>query len=200
MNTDDIKSKLLEKCRGIGEKLKADKKLLLIVALGVAAVLLLLFSEVGGGEKEPSGVKDTAKRGEPAAADIRNYARDVEDRLAELVGAIAGAGKSKVMVTLENGAEQVYASNSKNENERSQHTDGSYSQKEKSANEYIMIGKSSDETGLIIKIIQPNIRGVAVVCEGADSPEVRRDVTDAVTAVLGISSAKVSVTKMGNGR
>ena len=100
------------------------------------------------------------------------------------------------MVTLENGVEQVYASQDKT---RSSSSSGETSFEESldKENQYIIIKSSDDgEKGLIVKIIQPSIRGVAVVCDGADSAVVKQNIVETVTAVLGISSAKVSIAKM----
>lgn len=52
-----------------------------------------------GGEKESV----------TAAQSQETYAEDIEKRLTEIVSSIDGAGKTRVMVTLESGAEQVYA-------------------------------------------------------------------------------------------
>lgn len=49
---------------------------------------------------------------------------------------------------------------------------------------------------MIIKLIQPKIRGVAVVCEGGGSDAVRQEITQAITAVLDISASRVYITKM----
>lgn len=56
-----------------------------------------------GGEKESV----------TAAQSQETYAEDIEKRLTEIVSSIDGAGKTRVMVTLESGAEQVYARNEK---------------------------------------------------------------------------------------
>ena len=81
-----------------------------------------------------------------------------------------------------------------------------YSTKEKAAGEsrevetdeeYITVKKgSNNEECLIVKVYEPSIKGVAVVAEGADSPAVKKAITETVSAVLSISSAKISVEKM----
>lgn len=48
-----------------------------------------------------------------------SYAEDLEKRLTNIVSSISGAGKTKVMVTLENGVESVYAADEKQSVERS---------------------------------------------------------------------------------
>lgn len=58
--------------------------------------------------------------------------------------------------------------------------------------EYVYLGDSTTKT----KEIEPLIRGVLVVCEGGDEPVVIQRITDAVTKSLGISTAKVCITKL----
>jgi phenylalanyl-tRNA synthetase beta chain len=56
--------------------------------------------------------------------------------------------------------------------------------------------KGSDgENGVVIKVYEPVIKGVAVVAQGADNIKVRSAITEAVCALFNISSAKVSVSK-----
>jgi len=177
----------------IPEKLRKDKKLLAIVLLGSAAIILLLLSELGGnGDKKAVTEIQTDTRQE----DIESYADDVEKRLTELISSIDGAGSTRVMVTFESGAEQVYASNTDSENEGSKSNSSETGVRSSAKGEYIILDTGNGENGLVLKVVQPEVRGVAVVCEGAGSAEVRKDVTEAVSSVLGISSARVSVAKM----
>ena len=95
------------------EKLKSvftsDKKLAVLCAVGVLGVVLLILSEF-----IPSGEKKAEKKESVTAAQSQEtYAEDIEKRLTEIVSSIDGAGKTRVMVTLESGAEQVYAKNEK---------------------------------------------------------------------------------------
>ncbi len=58
--------------------------------------------------------------------------------------------------------------------------------------EYIYL----DDGKTLQKIIEPSIRGVAVVCEGADSAVVCAEITDLLTTLLSIPSNKVCITKL----
>ncbi len=175
------------------EKLKKDKRLLLIIIIGTAAIILLLMSELTGKEPKKDDVETTTAAKQ---TDVGEYADGLEARLTELVSSIDGAGETRIMITLENSAEQVYAENFNSENEASNSGGSETSVRSNSQGEYIILDTGDGENGLILKIIQPEVRGVAVVCEGAGSAEVRKNVTEAVSSVLGISSARVSVTKM----
>ena len=177
----------------IAQRLKKDKKLVIICGIGILGILLLLMSELvsGSGEKSAPAEQTTEN------AQELTYAQDIEERLSQIISSIDGAGKTKVMVTLENGTEQVYAANEKTASDSSSDADGSAG-KISDEKEYVIIETDSKgDQGLVIKLIQPKIRGVAVVCEGGDSDIIRREIQETVTAVLDISASRVYVTKMG---
>lgn len=172
--------------RTLRTHLAADKKRVLALLLCAAAVLLLLLSVQF--EKQPAVQTEEAP-------DTEQYVRQLETRLAELIAAIDGAGKTKVLVTLRSGTETVYARDDKLESEKT--ADSTRTESEQA---YVLLGSGSNETGLELKTVAPQIQGVAVVCTGADVPQVRQRITETVTAALGIGAAHVSVVKMKSER
>ncbi len=58
--------------------------------------------------------------------------------------------------------------------------------------EYIYL----DDGKTLQKINEPTVRGVVVVCEGADSPLVCADITELLTTALDIPSTKVCISKL----
>lgn len=171
------------------ELFKADKKLALLCVAGIVGVLLLVISSVlpqNGKKEEKETVSSTVHE---------TYAEEIEEKLTEIISSIDGAGKTSVMVTLESGTEQVYAKNEKVKNDSSS-DESKLNEDFSDEKEYVLIETDGDEGGLIIKLIQPKIRGVAVVCEGGGNDAVRQEITQAVTAVLDISSSRVYIAKM----
>lgn len=161
------------------EKIKRDKKIAAIVCVGLAGIILLTLSEI-----MPTKSDTNEKNSKEPVTDIRdNYEEDIEKRLTSIVSEINGAGRTEVMVTLASSDENVYAVKEKS-------SDGS---KER---EYIVIDSDNNESGLLLKVIEPEIRGVAIVCEGADSANVRQEIVLTVSAVLGISTNRISIAKI----
>ena len=157
--------------------LKRDKKITAIICLGLAGIFMLTMSELLPRKSTESEKKETV-------SDISDsYEADLEKRLTSIVSSINGAGRTQVMVTLASGDENVYAVREKS-SDRSRER------------EYIVIDDGSSESGLLLKVVEPEIRGVAVVCEGADSANVRQEIVSAVSAVLGISSNRISIAKI----
>ena len=60
----------------------------------------------------------------------------------------------------------------------------------------VTLASDNNESGLLLKVIEPEIRGVAIVCEGADSANVRQEIVLTVSAVLGISTNRISIAKI----
>lgn len=164
----------------LSEKLKCDKKRLFIIVAGIVGILLLVLSEF-----IPEGEEDVEITENNDEVSFTSYEKDIEERLKNLLESIDGSGKVQVMVTIESGDEKVYATESKK----------SENNEEKN---YVLVDIEGSDSGLLLKIAQPEIRGVAIVCQGADSPTVRNAVVGAVTSVLGISSNRVNVSKMKN--
>ncbi len=186
-----------EKGEKLVEAMKADKKLTIIVFVGLAGILLLLASELIHLPQK----QETQSPPETTQTEY-SYAEDIEKRLTDIVSSISGAGKTKVMVTLENGVESVYAADEKQSNERSseEKTGGmDVNEKNSRESEYIILqSNGSRDEGLVIKVIQPKIRGVAIVCEGGDSAYVQQRITQAVTAVLDIGASRISIARMAD--
>lgn len=161
-------------------KLWTNKKRAAVLLLCALSLVLLVLSEW----TQPRAKADTAQSAQPLA-----YAKQMETRLAELIRSIEGAGKTQVLVTLHTGEETVWARNDTMDSE----ADPSRVRSEQT---YVLVRTGSDETGLQLKTITPAVQGVAVVCEGADDPQVQQRITQTVTAALGIGAGHVSVVKM----
>ena len=71
------------------------------------------------------------------------------------------------------------------------------SQKIEAEEEYIIIKNgSNNEECLVVKVLQPTVKGVAVIAQGAGNTQVKNAITQTVCALFDISTAKVSVEKM----
>lgn len=165
-----------EKLQGLIVKIKADKRLTIIVLTGLVGILLLTVSEL-----KPSEKQKTEEAEKPT--EISQYEESLERRLAELISSVEGAGRTKVMITLDSGDENVYATEDKG-------GEKSYERN------YVVVKQDGDEEGILLKVAEPEIRGVAVVCEGANSTAVRQEIINMVTAVLNIGTNRVNISKM----
>ena len=174
---------MVERINKIKEILKKDKKILFLLILASIAFALLLFSELFDSEskKTPQETSSTAEE----------YAETIENKLTELVSSIEGAGEAVVMVTVEAGEENIFAKEIKSDEDTNENrASSSYEY------EYVVIKSgASAENGILLKVIEPEIRGVAIVCDGGENGNVRENIINAVSAVLDIKTNKISVCK-----
>lgn len=168
---------MLKIMQRICEKTRLDKKTVIVIFVGIIGIVLLVFSELVEQKEE------APKQESDAVPGLEDYAENIETRLEEMISSIHGAGKTKVMVTLDCSEENVYAVEEKNDENSSE-------------NKVVIVEYADGENGVLIKVTQPRIRGVAVVCSGGASPTVKQNIMDTVTAVLDISSARVSIATM----
>lgn len=172
----------------ISEKNRLNKKLLLIVLILVSGIIMLFVSELSDAEETSLPQAETTSQG----TDMQEYSQRLEQRLSSIISSINGAGNTKVMVTLENGSEDVYLHNS----DYGENIDPSGKNSMERKDEYVIVDGSSGEQGIVVRKSEPKVRGVAVVCEGGGSQQVKAQVIETVTALLDISAARVSVAEM----
>ncbi len=168
------------------KNLKLGKKNIILVSVAIFIILLLLVSEIltenntGSVSKENTEVYSS------------QYIEKAEKELEVLLENISGAGEVKVMITLENCYENVFAKGYTEKIDNK--TD---SQKSESKEEYIIVKNgSSNEECLVVKVYEPTVKGVAVIAQGAGNTQVKNAITQTVCALFDISTAKVSVEKM----
>lgn len=112
---------------------------------------------------------------------------DLSEQLTQILSQIQGAGKVSVMLTVKTGQNTVYQSNE----DITSGDNGSIRQ-----DTVIVTDENRVESGLIQRVIAPEYRGAIIVCEGADKPEVRLHIIEAVASVTGLGTDKISVLKM----
>lgn len=163
---------------------KLDKKNKIILLIGVFALVFLLLGEIGGETEEVSVTQSSATY-------AAEYTKKIERQLEDILSEINGAGRVQVMVTLDTCYENVYAKGYSGKTE-----ENDVETQNETEEEYIIVKKgSNNEECLLVKVYEPQIKGVAVVAEGADNIQVKKAITETVCALFDISSAKVSVEK-----
>ncbi|MBR4727434.1 MAG: hypothetical protein IK080_06035 [Clostridia bacterium] len=168
---------------------KSNRRLaltVLLLLLGLIALAVSAAQPRERGETEPQ----TA-----ATVSAQTYAQEIEERLTALLSEIDGVGHVQVMVTLESGGERYYLSNK----DSGQSSDAGGRSSADLREDYVIIRSGSDEQGILVKASEPEIRGVAVVCSGGDDATVQARIVDTVSALLHLSSARISVQKWKTG-
>ena len=157
---------LTEAAKRLNEMLAAECEVL----IGGVAMLLLLLSEL-----MPTGTKSAAASTAPQ--ETAAYQTQLENRLETLIAQMDGAGKTTVMLTLETGEETIYALDTQSGQMQEQQT-------------HVLL---EDGSALAETIYQPQIRGVAVLCDGGGDVRVAARITEMVGALLDLPSNRICV-------
>ena len=151
----------------------SGKKYLLAAALFLGVLLLILPR--GGGEE---GQKEEDPSFSLAAE---------EKRMAQALSRIEGAGNVTVVLTLDTSSEREYARNTEGTRQDEGGSGGSR------AEEKSEVAEVSD-SALTVKYAYPRYRGALVIIQGGGSA-VKLEVTQAVAALTGLSTDKITVVK-----
>lgn len=159
-----------------------------ILIFGTATVIvLLLLSSTLRGSKSESGAAVTE-----TSEDASQIEQRLEQRLEELLCKIDGVGAVSVMVTLDRSSQTIFEKDEKTEtNIKSESDIGS----ENAARETEVVLAGSGKEPLRVGIVQPKVRGAAVVCGGANDPIIREKVANTVAKALNIGISRVYVTE-----
>lgn len=146
-----MENKATDKLKQMISNDKFRRMIIIAGIVGIALIFLSTYVDFDVGSASPE-----------EEFSVTTYSTKIESDLQSVISQIKGAGKTKVLLTMENSVEYVY------------------------------LNDSTTKT----KEIEPHIRGVLVVCEGGDDPIVVERISEAVTKSLGVSTAKVCITKL----
>lgn len=158
--------------------------------LGLAVlcgILLLLIScgglsfgsvEHGRGEEGVSDVKEKTEEDS-----LQDYKQRIQKELVELLEGVEGVGRAEVMLTVRASNEKVTLKDNTNRGDGSEE-------------ETVLIEDSDRNSApYVIQEKEPELEGVVVVCDGGSDALVKREITDAVSALFQIESHKIKVMK-----
>ena len=170
----------------VKELLNGEKRLKIIVAIGLIGIALIFMSTLFEGGDEDN--KDEAVPNDIVSTDTSAYKKQLEKELYELLSRISGVGEVKVMITIEGTTEDVYAEElSTDKNVTSDKTSESYE------NKIVVVENNGNKEALVRKIVKPQVSGVAIVCQGGDNLSVQERVYKAVSTVLNIPTSRICV-------
>lgn len=146
-------------------------------------VLVLIIGVVLMSLPDWEGTKQTAAPEQPKVSYV-----DPTEELTQILSQIRGAGKVKLLLTVQAGEKTVYQTDRETAS-----TDNSDSVRVETV---LVTGSDRGQTGLVQQTIAPEYRGAIVVCQGADDDRVRLAVIEAVADATGLGTDRISVLKM----
>ena len=147
------------------------KYLLLVVVVGMVLLIMPAGEEKGAGECGCSSQQEPF--------DLEK----MEQKLEETLSRIQGVGKATVVLTLKEGGRQVLA------------RDTRHSDREDSTTTVVLSRGSGVEEAVTLQSVYPTYQGALVVCAGAEDARIKLQVMEAVRALTGLSTEKISVCK-----
>ena len=155
--------------------LKKYKYAVIILIIGI---VLMMMPKISVNKADKQSVKQT-----PVI-----YENNINDDLKSILCKIDGVGRVEVMLTIDKGAETIYQSNTV-KTVSDQTTD--------IKNDTVIITDSDrNEQGMIVRIDPVKYLGAVVICQGANNPNIRLSVVEAVSKITGLGTDRICVLKM----
>ena len=170
----------------LAARMKQDKRIELAVYVLLAALGILVYTASCG--KEPEAAVQTSLVEAPAET-------AVEERLEEVLSCIRGAGKVRVMITYDTGAQVVPAMRTEVQSSTQESAGSDTSSVHEDRTEVSAPATLNDEA-LVLSDKTPAVRGVFVIAEGAADIAVKLRLQSAVQTVLGIDPGCIEVFEM----
>lgn len=169
------------------KKLKSIKHIeIIIVVIFVLILLLICFSgnNVFGFLSKAEKASTSSSVSTQTYFSASEYTLKMENKLKNVLSQIKDVGKVEVMISIDNDAEIVFAT------DEVITTSG---QTIKTENNIIFIESGGEKKPIIINEKMPNVSGVVIVSSGAKDTKVKLDIISAVETLLDIDSSKIQV-------
>lgn len=179
-------------------KIRLDKKQKWLIAICSGVIILLVLMPAASGKKEnvSDNVSETVQQ-DISGQTLGAYIEAQEKRLAQIISKIDGAGEVAVMITAKASEEIVVGKDvtaSRSLIEETDSSGGSRKTDEENRSESSL--DNGDGAPYVIKTLEPEIEGVAVAAQGADQPEVVREIMNTVSVLYNVPVHKIKVVKM----
>lgn len=197
MNLETLKNRMFSFFSGnemTAENNRNTRFLRLILTLGILGMLMIGLSECGNDTPKTDALPVQA---EPSV----QAARELESQLLRVLQEMEGVGRVELLITMEGTGESIYATEEQEQrNSESIYSDDgavqSIQNSHSTEQNYLLVeNQEGQRQALLISRSEPQVKGVIVICDGADNPIVREAVTEAVKTVLNITSNRVYVAK-----
>lgn len=180
------------------------RMLVLVGAVGIFFMLIqsyLPFKRIESVQQPPQtelSSEEVFKSGQPSSdSPFANIEAALEDRLKEMLQKMIGVGKVDVMITVESTEEKIVERNINSTESTTDETDRNGGKRHlttvTSDGQVVLYQASDGQQPLITKIINPRIRGVLIVAEGAEDAAVRKLIIQAVEKGMNVVPTRISV-------
>lgn len=196
--------RLLERLTG-GRKLRKDQWLIVIL-MGVLLCVISLpveKSEIKSDISDNTGAKISELKQPSTDVQSADYVREWEEKLEKSLLYIEGAGQVKVLITLQESEQRVLARDGTESISETTEEDAAGGNRRVTENRIekktiYTVDERGQDVPYVIKTITPSVKGVVVIAQGADQPEVRQNIIEAIQVLFDIDMNKITIVKMKN--
>ena len=136
----------------------------------------------------PDAEKSRVENTQPISSVEEDFSVEaLEHKLEEILAGIDGAGEVHVMLTVQSGMKRVFAQDKSME----QNKDSAQQEMETVV---ISTGSGMQDT-VLVQQIYPQFQGALIVAAGGGDPAVKYKLTEAVAALTGLGTDKISICK-----
>ena len=197
----DIIKRLKEMLEGKSRK-KLIENAVIIIIIGI--IVIIAAGTFLSSSKNTADIENTAvgqESTQAAALPQSNTADSTEDELAAILSKMQGVGRVDVMITYVSGKENIPAYDIKKNESSTDEKDSGGGTRSINQGEYDSSVVYEDKQGggkspVILKELQPVVKGVVVVTDGAGSPEVKERILNAVQVLMDIPVHRIQVIQM----
>ncbi|GIP15261.1 stage III sporulation protein AG [Paenibacillus montaniterrae] len=185
------------------KRLTVVRMLIIVGAVGIFFMLIqsyLPFKRIETIEQLPQpelGSEEVFKGGASSDSPFASIEATLEDRLKEMLEKMVGVGKVDVMITVESTEEKVVERNVNSSESTTDETDRNGGKRHMttvtSDGQVVLYQATDGQQPLITKVINPRIRGVLIVAEGAEDAAVRKLIIQAVEKGMNVVPTRISV-------
>jgi stage III sporulation protein AG len=183
------------------KRINTYRWLILLGLLGAAFMIFNSFLQVKMVEPPPdtgnAPLETFAGNSKQPATDFSEYEEAYESALRDILQKVVGVGEVEVLVTIESTEETVIHSNMQEAQQVTDEKDHNGSTRhitEITRNgEVALYEASGSTTPIVLKKINPKIRGVVVVAKGAENLTVKQMIAEAVSRGLDVPAHRISV-------
>lgn len=196
--------RLLERLTGV-RKLRKDQWLIVIL-MGVLLCVISLpveKSEIKSDISDNTGAKISELKQPSTDVQSADYVREWEEKLEKSLLYIEGAGQVKVLITLQESEQRVLARDGTESISETTEEDAAGGNRRVTESRIekktiYTVDERGQDVPYVIKTITPSVKGVVVIAQGADQPEVRQNIIEAIQVLFDIDMNKITIVKMKN--
>ena len=205
-STEDLEgqqSKSVQQTK-IPKQIVVFRGVVIIVVLGIMVIIFARFIEVDKLVVKSANSTQIVENNTdasyiPPSADspFITIETALELRTKDILEKMIGVGKVDVLITVESTEEQIIEQNTNESKSITQETDKNGGKREVTTTtndgQVVFLETGKTQEPVVTKIINPRIRGVLIVAEGAEDATVRKLIIQAVEKGLNVNQSKISV-------